>query len=156
MNGLRQLFGGWQTTGIWNWQGGFPLTINSGDDRSFSGIANDNADVISKPGYTSGSLGDRIRKWFTTESFRSNAPGTFGNSGRNILRGPRTFNIDFSAQKTIPLSERFKVQYRAEFFNVLNHTVLNNPGTTLTSGSFGRITGASSPRIIQMALKFNF
>jgi len=95
-NALRQVFGGWQATGIWNWQGGFPLTINSGDDNSFSGIGNDTADVVSTPGYTNGSRGDRIRKWFTTETFRSNPPGTFGNSGRNILRGPRTFNVDLS------------------------------------------------------------
>ncbi len=155
-NGLRQVLGGWQTTGIWNWQGGFPLTINSGDDKSFSGIGNDNADVVSAPGYTSGSRGDRIWKWFTTDSFRSNAPGTFGNSGRNILRGPTTFNVDFAAQKSISITEGFKAQYRAEFFNFFNHTVLNNPGTTLTSGSFGRITGAGSPRILQMALKFSF
>ena len=154
--GLRQLFGNWQTTGIWNWQSGFPLTISSGDDNSFTGIGNDTADLISTPSYTGGSTGQKIQKWFTTSSFRTNAPGTFGNSGRNILRGPGTFNIDFSAQKNIPIAERLKLQFRAEFFNVLNHTVLNNPGTTFNSGSFGRITGAGSPRIVQIALKVYF
>ena len=82
--------------------------------------------------------------------------GTFGNAGRNILRGPGTFNIDFSAHKNFRITEKWSLQYRAEFFNVLNHTNLNNPGSTVSSGDFGRITGAGSPRIIQMALKLYF
>jgi hypothetical protein len=49
-----------------------------------------------------------------------------------------------------------KLQYRAEFFNVMNHPILGNPGTTVTSGGFGRITSAGAPRVIQMALKLNF
>jgi hypothetical protein len=48
------------------------------------------------------------------------------------------------------------LEYRAEFFNVLNHSNLNNPDTGVTSGTFGRITGARDPRIIQMALKLYF
>ena len=153
---LRHLLGGWQTSGIWNWQSGFPLTISAGEDNAFSGIGNDMADLVSKPGYTSGSRGQRIAKWFTTESFQTNAPGTFGNAGRNILIGPGTFNVDFSLQKNIRFTERWRLQYRAEFFNVLNHPLLNNPGTTVTSGSFGRITSAGDPRIIQMGLKLYF
>ena len=153
---LRHLLGGWQTSGIWNWQSGFPLTISAGEDNAFSGIGNDVADLVSKPGYTSGSRGQRIAKWFTTESFQTNAPGTFGNAGRNILIGPATFNVDFSLQNNIRFTERWRLQYRAEFFNVLNHPLLNNPGTTVTSSSFGRITSAGDPRIIQMGLKLYF
>ncbi len=153
---LRVLFGNWQSSGIWNWQSGFPLTIESGEDNSLTEIGNDLADVFSRPANTSGSRGQRINKWFTTESFRSNREGTFGNAGRNILIGPGTFNVDFSAQKMIPLSERWKLQYRAEFFNLFNHTLLNNPGTTVTTSRFGRITSARNPRILQMALKLYF
>jgi len=83
-------------------------------------------------------------------------PNHFGNAGRNILLGPGAFNIDFSAHKVFTVTERFKLQYRAEFFNVLNHTQLNNPDTSVESSTFGRITGARSPRIIQMALKVVF
>ena len=84
----------------------------------------------------------------------SHAP--LGTAGRNILIGPKTFNIDFSAIKNFHFSERMRLQYRAEFFNVLNHTNLNNPATAVTSGTFGRITSARDPRIIQMALKLYF
>jgi hypothetical protein len=153
---LRALVGQWQTTGILNWQSGFPLTITSGEDDSLSGVGNDLADVIAKPSLTSGALGDRVNKWFTTEAFKTAAIGTFGNVGRNILSGPATFNLDFSIQRMFPIKERMKLQFRAEFFNGLNHTLLNNPNTTVTSGNFGRITSARDPRILQMALKLTF
>jgi Carboxypeptidase regulatory-like domain len=153
---LKHVLGGWETSGLWNWQSGFPLTISSGDDRSGTTIGNDNADVIGKPGYTDGSKAQRIAKWFTTESFTLAKLDTFGNAGRNILVGPGTFNIDFSAIKNFRFSEKKRLQYRAEFFNVLNHANLNNPQTSLTAGTFGRITSARDPRIIQMALKLYF
>ncbi len=152
----RHLFGNWETSAIWNWQSGFPLNIDSGEDNSLTEIGNDQADLISTPRQTNGSRGDRIRKWFTTESFRTNKEGTFGTAGRNILKGPATFNVDFKAQKSFPFGENRKVEYRAEFFNFFNHPLLNNPGTTVTSSRFGRITGARDPRIIQMAVKIYF
>ncbi len=152
----KALFGGWQTTAIWNWQSGFPLTVTSGEDRAFSTIGNDLADVVKKPSLTSGSRGERIAKWFDTSAFASARLGTFGNAGRNILQGPGTFNIDFSAHKMFTIRERWRLQYRAEFFNVFNHTLLNNPDTGVVNGNFGRITGARDPRILQMALKMIF
>ncbi|HWB97715.1 MAG TPA: TonB-dependent receptor [Bryobacteraceae bacterium] len=153
---LRNLLGNWQTTGIWNWQSGFPLTISSGEDNSLSGVGNDQADLVSKPALTSGSLGQRINQWFTTAAFRTNAIGTFGNVGRNILSGPGTFNLDFSIQRMFAIKERWQLQFRAEFFNGINHTLLNNPETTVTAAGFGQITTARDPRILQMALKLKF
>ena len=150
---LNAVLGGWQTSGIWNWQSGFPLNMTSGEDNSGTEVGNDQADVLSAPHYTSGSRGDRVAQWFTTSSFASNQPETFGNAGRNILVGPGTFNVDISANKYFRFTERWKLQYRAEFFNGFNHTNLNNPNTTVTDSSFGRITAARDPRIIQMALK---
>ena len=153
---LRNLLGNWQTTGIWNWQSGFPLTLSSGEDDSLSGVGSDSADVVSKPSLTSGSRGQQIARWFTTESFKTAAIGTFGNAGRNILPGPGTFNLDFSIQRVFAIRERAKLQFRAEFFNGLNHPLLNNPNTTVISSNFGRITGARDPRILQLALKLRF
>jgi len=153
---LRAAFGGWETSGLWNWQSGFPLDISSGDDRSGTGVGNDQADVVSKPGYTGGSQADRLAKWFSTESFALARLETFGNVGRNTLIGPGTFNIDFSAHKSFNFTERRRLEYRAEFFNVLNHANFNNPNTSVSASSFGRITSAREPRIIQMALKLYF
>ena len=150
---MKAVFGGWETSGIWNWQSGFPLNIYSGEDNSGTTIGNDQADVVSTPQYTSGSRGARIAQWFTTSSFTANRPDTFGNVGRNTLVGPGTFNFDLSANKYFRFTERWKLQYRAEFFNAFNHSLLNNPDTTVGNPDFGRITSARAPRIIQMALK---
>lgn len=154
----RKILGGWATTAIWNWQSGFPLNITAGEDTSFSlpGNGNDQADVIGKPGYTSGSRAQRIQQWFTTSAFSVPKPNHFGTAGRNILVGPGINNIDFSIHKTFHFSERWRLQYRAEAFNVLNHTQLNAPDTTVEDSTFGRITGARAPRIMQMALKVIF
>ena len=125
-------------------------------DNSGSFVGNDLADVASKPQLTSGSRGQKIAKWFTTESFRVNPPGTFGSAGRKILTGPGTFNVDFSVAKSWRISERWRLQYRLELFNAFNHTLLNNPDTSVSSGSFGQIVSARDPRILQMALRIRF
>ncbi|HLJ18248.1 MAG TPA: carboxypeptidase regulatory-like domain-containing protein [Bryobacteraceae bacterium] len=154
----KALLGGWATTGIWTWQSGFPLNIKSGGDYSYSlpTVANDQAQLVSPWQYTTGSRGQRIQEWFTINSFTHPAPNTFGNVGRNTLIGPGTFNIDFAIHRTFSMSERFTLQYRAEFFDFLNHPELNNPNTTLNANTFGQITTARDPRIIQMALKLIF
>jgi hypothetical protein len=63
---------------------------------------------------------------------------------------------DLGAHKLIPLTERFKLQLRGEFFNAFNHTLLNNPDTSVADSNFGRITSARAPRIVQLALKLTF
>jgi hypothetical protein len=154
----RALFGGWETTAILNWQSGFPLNIKSGGDYSYSlpEVGNDQAEVVAPPQYTHGSTSDKLAQWFTTSAFGAPANNSFGNAGRNILIGPGTFNIDFAAHKVFPLGERLKLQFRAEFFNFLNHPQFNNPDTTLSDSTFGQITTARDPRIIQGALKLVF
>ncbi len=130
--------------------------LEQGLRHSLTAVGNDLADVVKPPTYTSGDLGSRIFRWFDTSAFASARLGTFGNAGRNIMRGPGTFNIDFSAHKVFTIRERLRLQYRAEFFNVLNHTLLNNPDSSVNNSTFGRITAARDPRILQMALKLIF
>ena len=97
-----------------------------------------------------------ISRYFDGTRFVQNAPGTFGNSGRNILRGPRLFNTDFSVIKDTKIVERVTWQFRAEFFNFFNNVNFNNPTTNLTSGNFGKITSARDPRIMQFGAKILF
>jgi hypothetical protein len=155
-NWAKSIFGHWQMSGIWNWESGFPLTVNSGVDNSATGIGLDLADIVSKPTYTSGSKAAKIHEWFSTSSFRVNAPGTFGDSSRNMLVGPGTINVDYSLQKTLTLFDYLDMNLRAEAFNVFNHTELNNPVTTVSSSGFGQITSARDPRIMQLSVRFSF
>ncbi|MEO7145519.1 MAG: TonB-dependent receptor [Bryobacteraceae bacterium] len=151
---------GWELTGITTWQNGFPFTIASGVDNSFSAVGSDRADFtgasIAQAVLSGQSHAQEILKYFNTSLFARNAVGTFGNSPRNALYGPRLFNQDFAAMKNFNLVEKMRLQFRAEFFNLFNNVNFNNPGTSVGTGSFGKITGVGSPRILQFGLKLMF
>jgi hypothetical protein len=95
-------------------------------------------------------------QWFNTAAFAFPPRGTFGNAGRNILEGPGTENVNVSLVKNAALSERLRLQLRAEFFNLFNHPNFNLPDNFLGSPTFGRILSAQSPRHIQFGLKLLF
>src|SRR5438046_974912 len=95
-----------------------------------------------------------VQRWFDTSKFVPNAIGTFGNSGKNILRGPKFFNADFGVLKTTKATEKTSVQFRAEFFNAFNNVNLGMPDNNVTSGTFGKIFLADSPCILQFLLHF--
>ena len=77
-------------------------------------------------------------------------------SGKNILRGPRYFNVDFGATKRTNITERVALDFRAEFFNVFNNVNFTPPNSNQSSGQFGRITSALDPRIVQFGLRLQF
>ncbi|MEO8129923.1 MAG: TonB-dependent receptor, partial [Bryobacteraceae bacterium] len=150
--------GGWQLSGILTANSGAPLKVSAGVDRSLNGQGLDTADLIG--GWRvnqSRSRGQELLRWFNTSAFALPALGTFGTAGVNIVRGPALSNLDFAAFKNFQLKERFKVQFRAEFFNALNHPVLGNPNTTFTNGNFGKILGTqTAPRVGEVGLKLSF
>jgi hypothetical protein len=96
-------------------------------------------------------------------SFQNNTPGTYGNIAKGSFLGPRYTDWDVSLARNFNFTERVYLQFRAEYFNVLNHTNFGDPGTT-NSGSIGRITGTTpqnganpnDPRIAQLSLKLAF
>jgi hypothetical protein len=151
---------GWEVTALTNWQRGAPFSILSGVDNSLSGVGRDRADFtgtdLAQARLSGLSHGQEIQRFFNTSLFVPNAIGTFGNTGKNILRGPRSFNTDAGLIKNIRITERLRSQVRGEFFNAFNNVNFSNPGTTVGSPSLGKITSAGSPRIIQLALKLSF
>jgi hypothetical protein len=158
-NPLRYALGGWQLNGIFITQTGAPLNITTGFDNSFTGIGGDRVDIVGNPIFSGDrTRGDRIFKWFNTAAFAPNAPGTFGMLGRNALVGPAPVNLDLSLFKNfaMPYSEAHKIEFRAEFFNSLNHVNLGNPSGSYSSSLFGRITSAGDPRILQLGLRYAF
>jgi hypothetical protein len=85
------------------------------------------------------------------------APGTFGNSPRNVIRAPSTLNFDWSFAKSFRVTERISTQLRGDFFNILNTPHFNAPGASVSSSStFGKITAAGDPRIAQVSLRVRF
>ena len=148
------LVNGWQFNAIVTLDSGLPFTVISGTDRSLSGIGNDYADLIGNPARPAGV--SSIQEYFNTAAFAAAAAGTFGTAGRNILRGPNFFDIDMSLFKDFNFTDRGRLQFRSEAFNVENRTNLQNPTATVSSGTFGRITAAYDPRVFQFALKLFF
>jgi hypothetical protein len=155
---LGKVINGWMINSIVTWQSGFPFSISSGRDNSFTGINRDRADFLGGEADlgSSRSHGEMVARYFDTSKFVPNALGTFGNSGKNILRGPRYFNTDFGLLKVTNVTERVGLQLRAEFFNIFNNVNFNAPTTNQSSAQFGRITSSLDPRILQFGLKLLF
>jgi hypothetical protein len=149
---LKRLASDWELSTIATKRTGFWLTPGTGLDSSLTGVGADRPNVS---GSTSVS-NPTIAKWFNTGVFSLNAPGTYGNAGRDSLEGPGSFDVDMSLMRHIVIHEAQYFEIRAEAFNVLNHPVFQNPGLTFGNPSFGRILSANDPRILQFALKFVF
>lgn len=155
---VRWVLGGWQSNAIYTASTGIPLTVRSGVDNNFDGVSGDFGDYRGGAWQLSKgrSKQDQIARWFNTGVFATNAIGTIGSARRGQLRAPGDANLDYSLFKNLPVGEGKKLQFRAEAFNVLNHANLAAPGTTVNSPSFGVISSASDPRILQFALKLIF
>lgn len=159
---LNHFVEGWQLNTILNFFDGLPFSVSSS-----SGVGDGltpRAELVAGNGNGSLPTGLRTRqKWFNTAAFANPAPGTWGNSGRNILQGPGTKTVDFSFFKNTHLTESTVLQLRAEFFNLFNTPQFNNPSATVGTGAFGTIASAGSDvtfqrtaRQIQLAAKITF
>ena len=171
-----KLVGGWQINSIVTMLTGFPITALIGSNQSGTGNSSTPDRASYLPGYTGdftsgvsagcgGTSGVPVgqqlgtaNRWFDPCAFVLPAFGTFGNTGRNILRGPGLVDWDMSVFKNTHITERIGLQFRAEFFNILNHTNLGFPadtvGTLSTSGVITRT--ATTSRQIQFGLKLVF
>jgi hypothetical protein len=159
---VRALLGNWQLSGLTQAQSGTPLTMLAGKDQSQTGIARDRAVQIGDP-YGTGACGNTAPcvNYINPNSFALPAIGQFGNTGKASVRFPGQFTWDMAFSKNIPIRERVRLQFRAEFFNIfnrVNYAIPNqsNQVDTLSSAGFGSIRAANDPRIGQMALKILF
>jgi hypothetical protein len=159
----HQAIEGWQLSGIFSARSGAPFNVNVGFDNTgelpaYQGVArpNLNAGKTVDNIYT-GNVGARAF-FFDKSAFSTPASGVFGNFGRNVLVGPGFVDLDFSAIKDTKIRESLALQFRAEFFNILNHPSWGNPtSAAVTAASGGQIlTTFSTARQIQLALKLIF
>ena len=186
--GLKNtLLGNWQYSGIATWQTGTPFSVyngaNNGDNAglgngvaSNAGAGQSYADLIGNPHQgipqfdPSSGFGPFIAN---PAAFGSPVGLTLGNSGRNFLRNPGHWNVDMALYKRFPIKESISFEFRAEAFNVFNHTewgplggdqggaagsagFSSGTGTFVTGGNFLQTGTVYSPRILQLAAKFIF
>jgi hypothetical protein len=155
--------GGWQVNGIVYWRTGLPFTITQTGLMLSTGIVNNRPDRIGD----GRAAQPTVDKWFDTGAFQKTADntGTFGTAGRNIVRGPGQFNVDFSVIKTTRFG-RVESELRIEAFNLLNHPQFAQPNGQLGTPGFGTITSmlsnpacascGTTERQIQLGLKLRF
>jgi hypothetical protein len=194
----RWFLSGWQFAGIVTAMSGLPIDVLDGAAGSFYGLNGGN-NALARPSWAPGATVRTAMTnipagyFFNPQAFvrpvvvtgrvipssngtaTAGATGTdLGNVGRNVLRGPRQFNIDFAVTKRFRLRESKSIELRAEAYNVMNRVNLDNPISNMTAvpassinpntgqiigdpGDFGRIVSTSNnPRLIQFAVKFNF
>lgn len=161
LNGFaKSLASGWRLNGIVTLQGGQPLTValpgeldNSNTGRSILGFgAGDRPHLVGDPKLSEPSA----EQWFNQAAFAFPAYGTFGNAGRNIVSGPSLRTLNLSMLKDTRIGETATLQFRAEFFNVLNTPNFGQPNIFMGTPGFGRILSARDGREMQFGLKFLF
>jgi outer membrane receptor protein involved in Fe transport len=161
----QHALGGWQLNGIVTAMSGTPFTVFDSRDVSEQGGAPEITGFsANRPDLVAGqnpNAGPRtVGAWLNADAFvrinpDPNSPvQQFGTAGRNIALGPRYTNWDFSASKNIRVAESKELQFRAEFFNILNHTNFHLPNSDISSPTFNQILAAEPPRLVQFALKF--
>jgi hypothetical protein len=136
-------------------ESGFPLNINLGGSQGSNGLSN----ATNRPSVSGSiSLPHTITQWFNPAAFSSPASGAWGNYPRGGVYGPGRDNWNLSLFKSFTFSEAHNVhmEFRAETFNVFNHTQFQNISSTFTASDFGHVTSTYNPRNIQLGLKFLF
>jgi outer membrane receptor protein involved in Fe transport len=157
------LIGGWDIGGLWIWESGSPFTVSSGFATGPSTAATfaDYTGSRNIGGITTSTLGPGVYYFTPAQiaNFAEPLAGTYGSSGRNAFRGPGFFNVDASLVKRFAVTEHKAFTFRAEAYNLMNNVDFANPSVTLSGSkvSFGRISAVvNNPRIMQMALRFDF
>jgi hypothetical protein len=161
---LNYIIGGWQVNGIYTLQAGQPFSVTVDGSPSST-----RADLVGKPSINSGNLTDYINEAFTAGvptgpfTIPASTSGVFdapGTSGRDILRGPGSSNLDFALFKNLAVTERLNAQFRAQAYNISNTPHFANPNGDLSQGpnQFGHITSTIpfTYRQVELGLRFTF
>jgi len=152
--------GGWQANGILTLSTGFAFNLTTREQSCSCGGAVRPDLVAGKDPNAAPADGQTPDRWFDITAVTRPTPGTYGNLGNYSNYGPGTANLDFSVFKDLPFSERYRLQFRAEFFNLTNtpQFILTSVSVQQGASSFGRIneTLPGTERHIQLALRFQF
>jgi hypothetical protein len=156
----------WQVAPIVSLYTGQPFSVTTGSDVSLTGENLDRPNVVL--GVTN-PFPHTTSEWFNTALFAGGCTtaayvgnpscvplGTFGNAARDIFHGPGTIQWDMNVSRQFQIKERMKLEFRSDFFNIMNHANWNAPSAGLTSSTFGQVTAFGSPRLIQLAMKMYF
>ena len=164
-NGVTNaILGGWEATVIEKATSGFPVFVVDSNNSSGANFENTNVQSLIRPNQTCNPVLSHptLSAWFNASCFSQPATGELGNANRTPLSGPDFVNTDFSMMKHFAITERMRLDFRSEFFNLFNHAQFGAPGGNLYGADFSSATFASvnytvnNPRVVQFALKLAF
>ncbi len=163
---VGKLLGGWQASGIVTYNTGLPFTATtSAFDPAGVGLIPPPTTVARPNVLCDPNVGGArtFQQWFNTTCFAANPlatatnlSNTVGNAGRGIINGPNTARIDFALTKNLRFGETWRVQLKAEAFNIANHTNFRAISTNVTVANYGQVTTVRDPRTMQFGAKVNF
>jgi hypothetical protein len=156
---LGALTRGWHLSAVYQAQSGFPFTISVfGDTANAGTLLGENPVRANYTGLPVFGPGTRTSDmWFNPAAFSTPAAFTFGNVGRNTIYGPGLRKLDLALHREFVVTEKMRFQFRAEFFNALNHTNLGTPNRFVNTPQFGTITEAATPgREVQLGMRISF
>ena len=152
---VQTLLANWQVNGITTLQSGFPINVTIGQDIVNTGVGHQRPDLIGTPSTNCGS--GNLSGCINASAYALPALYNYGTAGRNMLYGPGLVTFDASLFKNIPITERWKFQFRAEIFNLFNTPAFSNPSSTFGTSSFGTVGSTKGDnRQIQFAGKIIF
>ena len=151
----RLVLGGWSFTDITTFRAGTSLS---------PGLTESNQGLAVRPDQVAGQATNgpktwkngSSQQWFNTAAFQNPAQGFYGNAQTGIIRGPGQKLFNVAMFKEFHTSENSYFEFRAEAFNVVNHTNPSNPNTTLGNANYGKVTGALDARVLELAMRFKF
>ena len=158
----NKLSAGWSISGITTFATGLPISLGEGDDNSLTGAVGVDVPQLSGTGqlFTGGTTTSKNPRsglpYFNPGYFTFEPLGQIGNANRRFFSGPGLNNWDMAVLKSTSITESKSLQLRFEAFNVWNHAQFNNPSGYINGGTFGYVTSANAPRIMQVAAKFLF
>lgn len=147
----RHVLGGWLVSGILSARTGRPFTVTQGNNNVGTGHTG-------LPNLTGDPEGAKtVEQWYNPAAFTRVTSGTFGNAGRNILRGPGWFSVDMSLQRRINVTSRFNATLRWDIFNVFNRANFGLPDTNIVNATAGTISSlGGDPRVMQLSIRLAF
>ena len=153
-NATLRVGSSWRVSPIFKVLSGGYVTVISGQDVGLTAILNQRVNQVLPNPYGNKS----VKSYLNPAAFAQPAPGTLGNVGSDSVAGPGMWQFDVALSRSFQLRERQRVEFRAETFNLTNTFHMDPLKLTvmLSSGSFGQVTGALDPRIMQFALKYFF
>jgi hypothetical protein len=151
---IGALVNDWSVASVVTLQSGVPIAITQANSLGYAGFTTQRPNLVGDPTLPADQR--TPEHWFNTAAFAIANQFTIGSASRNPVRGPSYRDVDLAVMRRVPVGPQHAVEFRIELFNLLNTVNFGAPAATAGTSSFGTVTSALDPRVVQLAAKFWF